>query len=601
MCINRMKQRNGLGIIIGFIILAALVVVIMLNLVFDYNSRIKSIKDEYRRLGSSLSQTVSMTYAFSDSVSYFIEDFIYDNMINELCSNAKKYIVSEDMPLIMNDTVTEGFYFSERQNNDEFKISVFSGRDIYEIKKVKSSIRGGVKFGGIGQYIKNLEWLSSVEYVAIQDMNGIMTATGNVSELSAIYQDSVLQFSLIEHEEILRLSDFGGGKIYEYVHPIENTGKVLRIGFKNEDVKKAMNTQKMALFAGMLMIILFAAFAFFMLFYYNKALRLSQAMVERERDLSSIFKITKDAIIVVKRNAVSMNDSAGIIFKDGKSILENSRVKSILNNREQVNNVQVEIENKKLLLSSVKTDDGNQMTLILNDITEMEKLKEERERNERRSMLGDLSFKIAHELKNPLNGISIVLQRISKRDAISAEERDMLEDARNEVERMNRKIVDFMKYAKPIEYDFQKRRIEEIIDAAVDGVRIISDDKRVSLEASIPEDHIVRCDFEYLVIALKNIVLNAVEASEEGKKVRITSQKTGNQISLEIEDEGAGIEKENVGRIFDLYFTTKESGSGVGLANAYKILTDHKAKVSVESERKKGTKITIIFQGENNG
>ena len=601
MCINRMKQRNGLGIIIGFIILAALVVVIMLNLVFDYNSRIKSIKDEYRRLGSSLSQTVSMTYAFSDSVSYFIEDFIYDNMMNELSLNEKKYIVSEDMPLIMNDTVTEGFYFSERQNNDEFKISVFSGRDIYEIKKVKSSIKGAVKSGGIGQYIKNLEWLSSVEYVAIQDMNGIMTATGNVSELSAIYQDSVLQFSLIEHEEILRLSDFGGGKIYEYVHPIENTGKVLRIGFKNEDVKKAMNTQKMALFAGLLMIILFAAFAFFMLFYYNKALRLSQAMVERERDLSSIFKITKDAIIVVKRNAVSMNDSAGIIFKDGKSILENSRVKSILNNREQVNNVQVEIENKKLLLSSVKTDDGNQMTLILNDITEMEKLKEERERNERRSMLGDLSFKIAHELKNPLNGISIVLQRISKRDAISAEERDMLEDARNEVERMNRKIVDFMKYAKPIEYDFQKRRIEEIIDAAVDGVRIISDDKRVSLEASIPEDHIVRCDFEYLVIALKNIVLNAVEASEEGKKVRITSQKTGNQISLEIEDEGAGIEKENVGRIFDLYFTTKESGSGVGLANAYKILTDHKAKVSVESERKKGTKITIIFKGENNG
>lgn len=596
-----MKQRNGLGIIIGFIILAALVVVIMLNLVFDYNSRIKSIKDEYRRLGSSLSQTVSMTYAFSDSVSYFIEDFIYDNMINELYSNAKKYIVSEDMPLIMNDTVTEGFYFSERQNNDEFKITVFSGRDIFEIKKVKSSIRGGVKSGGIGQYIKNLEWLSSVEYVAIQDMNGIMTATGNVSELSAIYQDSALQFSLIENEEILRLSDFGKDKVYEYVHPIENAGKVLRIGFKNEDVKKAMNSQKMALFAGMLMIILFAAFAFFMLFYYNKALRLSQAMVERERDLSDIFKITKDAIIVVKSDAVSMNHSAAEIFKDGRSIFENSRVETILKNKEQVNNVQVDIENKKLLLSSVKTDDGNQMTLILNDITETEKLKEEREKNERRSMLGDLSFKIAHELKNPLNGISIVLQRISKRDAISEEERDMLEDAKNEVERMNRKIVDFMKYAKPIEYNFQKRSIKEIIDAAVNGVRIISDDKRVSLEVNISADHIIRCDVEYLVIALKNIVLNAVEASEEGKQVRITSKKTGNQISLEIEDEGAGIEKENVGKIFDLYFTTKESGSGVGLANAYKILTDHKAKVLVESEIKKGTKITLIFQGENNG
>jgi signal transduction histidine kinase len=593
----KLKQRNGLGIIIGFIILAALAVVIMSNLVFDYNSRIESIKDEYRRLGSSLSQTVSMTYAFSDSVSYFIEDFIYDNMMNELSSNTKKYIITEDMPLIMNDTVTEGFYFSDRQNKDEYKISIFSGRDIYEIKKVKSSIKGAVDFGGIGQYIKNLEWLSSVEYVAIQDMNGILTATGNVSQLSAISQDSMLQFSIVEHEEILRLCGFNGEKIYEYVHPIENTDKVLRIGFKNEDVKKALNSQKMALLAGMLMMILFSSFAFFMISYYSKALRLSQVMIEKERDLADIFKITKDSIIIINAGVVTMNDSARAVFKNENDLLSNGKMREIIEKRIHLTNEPVEINDKKMLLSSIYTNEGMKMTIILNDITEIEKLKAENELNERRSMLGELSFKIAHELKNPLNGISLILQRISRKEAVSDEEREMIEDGKNEVERMNRKIVDFMKYSKPIEYDFKRENLLEMSKSALDGLKALCEDKKIVIENNIDSGHFVMCDREYMVIAIKNILLNAIEASSKNGRVTLSAHNDNGRIRFTVEDFGQGIEKENLDRIFDLYFTTKENGSGVGLANAYKIIKDNHADITLKSEFEKGTIAEITFKG----
>jgi len=589
------KRKNGLGIIIGFSILALLSLTIIFNLILDYNSRIKNLKDGYRRLGSSLSQTISMTYSFGDSILYFIEDFIYENMIDEMIQNKKKYLTAENMVFIVDDTISEGFYFSEKQNDEIFKVTLFSGKNVYEITRIKSSMKGTVKSGGIGEYIKNLEWLSSVEYVAIQDINGIITATGNVSKLTTICMDSLLQFSFVEHEEILRLTDFKDEKIYEYVHPIKNTDKILRIGFKNEDIKKALNSQKMALLAGMLMVLLFSLFAFFMFFYYSKALRLSQGIIEKEKDLSNIFKMTKDAIIISRQSSVIMNDSARLIFGKEDNILSNEKIVKIMNDKVQVKNMPIDLNGKKMLLSSIHTNESDQMTIILNDITDLERMKEEKELNERLIMFGDLSFKIAHELKNPLNGISLVLQRISKRDIVSKEEKEMIEDAKNEVERMNRKIVDFMKYVKPIDYDFKNVSIEEIVKLSLEGLKIIADEKKILIEKNVSENHIIKCDIDYIVIAVKNIILNAIEASQERGKIKITSFSLPEKIKLEIEDEGDGIEEKNLNRIFDLYYTTKENGSGVGLANSYKILKDHRADVSVKSEKGKGTKFEIIF------
>jgi signal transduction histidine kinase len=260
-------------------------------------------------------------------------------------------------------------------------------------------------------------------------------------------------------------------------------------------------------------------------------------------------------------------------------------------------NEPVEINDKKMLLSSIYTDEGMKMTIILNDITEIEKLKAENELNERRSMLGELSFKIAHELKNPLNGISLILQRISRKEAVSDEEREMIEDGKNEVERMNRKIVDFMKYSKPIEYDFKRENLLEMSKSALDGLKALCEDKKIVIENNIDSGHFVMCDREYMAIAFKNILLNAIEASFKNGRIILSAHNESGRIRFTVEDFGRGIEKENLDRIFDLYFTTKENGSGVGLANAYKIIKDNHADIILKSEFEKGTIAAITFKG----
>ncbi|MGE3062066.1 MAG: PAS domain-containing sensor histidine kinase [bacterium] len=594
-----MKSKNGIIIIIGFIVLALLTLALMTSIILDYKGRMRNITDNYIRLGNSLSQTISMTYSFSDSISYKLEDFIYENMTNELFTHKEKYSMAEDMPFIVNDTLSQGFYFSPKSNDEYYAVTLFENRNVYEIKRIKKDLTGISLGGGIGQYIKNLEWLSSVEYVAIQDMNGILTATGNVSELSAIYLDSMLLFAMVEHEPILRESDFNGQTIREYVHPIENTDKLLRIGFKNADIESAVRSQKRVLFTGMLMVILFSSFAFFMFFYYYKALSLSGKIIERERRLSSIFKITKDPMIVKGNAGIEMNKAAEEIFKTKEELIGNEKLMAILSSERERINEPVVIDNRKMLASAVHSDDKMESILILNDITEIENLKEENEKKERRSMLGELSFKIAHELKNPLNGISIILQRISRRDTVTEEEKEMLKEAFNEVERMNKKIVDFMRYSKPGEYRFEKAKLEYLARNAGEPLKPMLDEKNIILEIKQFNEEETVCDIDYMIMAIRNIILNSIEASEKNSKIEVYPAE--NKRGITVRDYGCGIKKENLERIFDLYFTTKENGSGVGLATAFKIIKENGGGIDIESREGEGTKATVYFKEMNNG
>jgi len=587
-----MRSRNGIIIIIGFIVLAVLTLALMASLILDYRGRMKNVTDNYVRLGNSLSQTIALTYSFSDSVSLRLDDFIYENMLRELLRSKKDYIMTDLLFFSSNDTVTQGFYFSEKQNKDEYAITLLDGAKAYEIRRAKSDLTGIPAGAGIGRYIQNLEWLSSVEYVAIQDMGGIITATGNVSELASISSDSSLLFAMVEHEPVLRETPFGGERIMEYVHPIENTDKLLRIGFKNADIRRETGLQKRALLAGMLMALLFSSFAFFMFFYYYRALSLSSKVIENERNLSSIFKLTKDPIIIKKNSAVQMNRAAGEIL--GKDALANEQVKVLLSEKEEKTNERAEIGGRRMLASTMNSAEADETVLILNDITEIEKLREENERKERRSMLGDLSFKIAHELKNPLNGISIIIQRISRRESVTQEEREMLQDAFREIERMNGKITDFMRYAKPGEYKSGICDVLSMVKDAAESLKPLMTEKNLKLSIRGLEGMKGIFDREYMIIAVRNIILNAAEASPDGGRVEVSPSDKG--FGIKITDWGDGIPEENMGKIFDLYFTTKQSGSGVGLATAHKIIKENGGDVTVESEKGKGTAVTVNFK-----
>jgi len=230
--------------------------------------------------------------------------------------------------------------------------------------------------------------------------------------------------------------------------------------------------------------------------------------------------------------------------------------------------------------------------MTFNDITEMEKLREENEVKERSALLGELSFKVAHELKNPLNGISIILQRILRRAEMSQVEGDMLKDALEEVGRMNQRITEFTKFAKPLEYKIEDMKMKGLMEEIMESVKPAATEKSIFIHQKI-EECIYKGDRAHIKDAIKNIVINGIEAVGNGGKVEIAVRRDGENILIDISDNGPGVSRDIKEKVLELYFTTKENGSGIGLTSAYRTIKENGGELNIEESEAGGALVRI--------
>lgn len=230
---------------------------------------------------------------------------------------------------------------------------------------------------------------------------------------------------------------------------------------------------------------------------------------------------------------------------------------------------------------------------ILADVRLME---EERRRSERLTSMGRLAGGVAHEIRNPLNAVSIIAQRL-KAEFTPTESREeytsLLSTVRSEIARIGAIVEAFLRYARPPQLEFSRVRLDEI---AVEAAQIIAEKarrQRIALELEIDPGLECRCDPDQFKQALLNVMLNAVEAIGEDGAVTIRARREHRTVMVEITDTGPGIAPDALTNIFDPYFTTKESGTGLGLSEVHRIITAHGGRIRAENAPARGAVFTI--------
>lgn len=222
-------------------------------------------------------------------------------------------------------------------------------------------------------------------------------------------------------------------------------------------------------------------------------------------------------------------------------------------------------------------------------------------RAESLAALTTLTAGVAHEIKNPLQSIGIHIQLIQKlsqgRKTLKREQIEpYLSVINEEVDRLNRIVVDFLFTVRPMDAHLVKGDLNQIIRELVEFMRYEMEKAGVHgelvLSPSLPK---LELDEKYLKQALLNIVQNAVSAMPGGGTLRVETSRHGNEVLLRITDTGVGIPPENLTKIWEPFFTTKDFGSGLGLTLVFKIVKEHRGEISVQSAVGAGTTFTVTL------
>lgn len=229
------------------------------------------------------------------------------------------------------------------------------------------------------------------------------------------------------------------------------------------------------------------------------------------------------------------------------------------------------------------------------------KLEKRAMNSERLAFVGTLAGGLAHEIKNPLSTLSINLQLLKEDiDEMSGENskrsRTKIQALQKEILRLEEILNDFLRFAKGQKLELQYLDINEVIDELIDFVSPEIKQKNIVVLKSYDSD-IPRCRIDGNLIkqALLNLIINAEQAMENGGELMIRTRSNKELVHIDITDTGTGIRKDVVDKIFQVYFSTKTAGTGLGLPTTKRIIEEHKGTISVQSEEGKGTNFSIAL------
>jgi two-component system sensor histidine kinase HydH len=224
------------------------------------------------------------------------------------------------------------------------------------------------------------------------------------------------------------------------------------------------------------------------------------------------------------------------------------------------------------------------------------KIEKELQRSERLAALGKMAAGVAHELRNPLSsikGLALLLKSKSSDEGSSVETADILVQ---EVERLNRSIEELLDYAKPAKLNKISLDINVVVEKTIQLVAMDMQAQGISLDSylteGLPE---IMIDEDKLNQVFLNLFLNGIQAMADGGILTVSSIRRGDAIAVVIEDTGSGVAESDLGRVFDPYFTTKNDGTGLGLAMSSKIVEEHEGKIILTSGPGKGTRVEVIL------
>ena len=239
------------------------------------------------------------------------------------------------------------------------------------------------------------------------------------------------------------------------------------------------------------------------------------------------------------------------------------------------------------------------MAIILRDVTETRQRAESTIESEKLSAITLLAAGVAHEIGNPLNSLNIHLQlmerELKRLPAAQAERvREDLRVARDEISRLDQIINQFLRAIRPTQPELQPTTVNDVIGETLALMEQEIGDRDILVERELAEGlPRILLDRAQLKQAFYNIIKNALQAMRSGGILRIRTEADDTHVAISFIDSGHGIAPEQIGRLFEPYFTTKQNGTGLGLMIVQRIVREHGGTIEVESDKDRGTTFRI--------
>ncbi len=276
-------------------------------------------------------------------------------------------------------------------------------------------------------------------------------------------------------------------------------------------------------------------------------------------------------------------------------------VRNAFQNRTSIPQAEIELESGRRIEIALEIIQDERESLgallTLHDLESVREIESELELSRRLSAIGRLTGGVGHEVKNPINAIVVHLELM--RNKIGGPESPALRHLdviQSEIQRLDRVVQTLIDFSRPVELKLEDEDLRQITSTVLMLASAELTVHDVVLETVLPPRAVVvKVDPDMLRQAILNIVLNATQAMPAGGTLRVALTEDARYAVLTIADTGVGIAAEVLPRIFDLYFTTKKDGSGIGLAMCYRIVQLHSGVIEVESEPGHGTTFTLRF------
>jgi len=270
---------------------------------------------------------------------------------------------------------------------------------------------------------------------------------------------------------------------------------------------------------------------------------------------------------------------------------------------QRINEKEIIINNREEYINfsfyPIESDDGVLgVTLLVENVTERKRLRKQLAEYEKLSALSQLALGAAHEINNPLLGISSYLENLEEeiKDKNSRKEISLVLE---NVYRISETVRGLLSFARPAPPQFTKVNINQLINETLSFIGHQPIFRKVKikkeLSSSVPN---ITADHNQIRQVLINMFLNAAQSMPDGGKLKVSSSKVKfkEQVQIDITDTGKGISQENIKKIFDPFFTTKKSkGTGLGLSISLSYIKNHRGDISVKSQRDKGTTFYIFL------
>lgn len=247
-------------------------------------------------------------------------------------------------------------------------------------------------------------------------------------------------------------------------------------------------------------------------------------------------------------------------------------------------------------------------TLVqLKDLESRERISTQLQVSERLANLTRITAGVAHEVKNPLNSMRIWLENLKSIIPSVPGDQGLPQQAirvlDKEIDRLDSVVKRFLDFTRPPELHQEEASLREILEEVLAVGQPQFDKAKIKLQTRFTSDvPFVLVDRQLLKQALLNLVVNAVEAMPSGGQLGVSLERRGEMVEIEIRDTGCGIAPENRQRIFQLFFTTRPGGSGIGLASTFRTVQFHNGSIDFESEVGRGTafriELPLVRQGE---